>query len=278
MFSHSKINCYKQCPKMYEYKYIQGLFDLAHSDALAIGSGFHKCIELNDVNKALEWMDEQTDTFSEQDETNKVIASAMGEAFLKKYPTHNQCKVEHEKYFTHKLPNGETMQLYLDALVETNEGYIIREYKTSSRVDDTYLAKLDFNDQISRYWAIVEKELDKPILKVEYYVAKKPLLRQKQNETVIQYRNRLIERLLEDDNIIEIDIVRTPEQLEEAYLDLIYDVETVKNASRYTKNLTACTCYGTCPYIQLCMGNKEALASFEERRNENDITEERESD
>src|SRR5699024_328444 len=140
-----------------------------------------------------------------------------------------------------------------------------------SRVDDTYLAKLDFNDQISRYWSIMEKILDKPILYVEYYIAKKPLLRQKKDESIIQYRNRLVERLLEEDNIIYKKIDRTREQLDEAYEDFIYDINTIKNTTRYTKNLSVCSTFGTCPYIQLCMGNKEALMSFKKREeSEND--------
>lgn len=271
MYSHSKINCFKQCPKMFEYKYVMGLTPIEENNAFAIGKGFHKCIELNSVDKALEWMDENDSFMSEQSETDKVIAAAMGEAFLKKYPNHNEGNIEHEAYRIYDLPNGETVQLYLDALVNTPDGYIIREYKTSSRVDDTYLAKLDFNDQISRYWSIMEKILDKPILYVEYYIAKKPLLRQKKDESIIQYRNRLVERLLEEDNIIYKKIDRTKEQLDEAYEDFIYDIDTIKNTTRYTKNLSACSTFGTCPYIQLCMGNKEALVSFKKREeSEND--------
>ena len=277
MYSHSKINCYKQCPKMFEYKYINHLYPIDESDALKIGSGFHKCIELNDVDKALDWMDEQTNFLNEKDETNKIIASAMGEAFLRKYPNHNDGKVSHEVHYTYELPNGETFQMYVDSILELEDGYVLREYKTSSRVDDTYMAKLEFNDQISRYWTILNKILPKPVLKVEYYVAKKPLLRQKKDESLIQYRERLVERLMEDDNIINIDIFRTEEQLQEAYEDLIYDVDSISKSTRYTKNLSACTCYGICPYIQLCMGNIEAMASFDERREEY-VTEERESE
>jgi hypothetical protein len=265
MYSHSKVNCYKQCPKLFEYKYIRRLAPIEESPALAIGKGFHKCIELNDVDLALEWMDEQTDFLNESAETDKIIAASMGEAFLKKYPDHNKGNIRHEVYITHTLPNGEVVQLYLDGLLELDEGYIIREYKTSSRVDDTYLAKLSFNDQISRYWSIIEKELKKPILYVDYYVAKKPLLRQKKDESITQYRERLVERLMEDDNIINITLNRTREELDEAYNDLIYDIDVIKNATRYTKNLSACSAYGTCPYMQLCMGSENALAGFIEK-------------
>ena len=277
MYSHSRINCFKQCPKMYEYKYIRRLNPIEESSSLFIGSGFHKCIELNDVNAALKWMDEESEkninTISDSVETDKIIAAAMGEAFLKKYPDHNKGNVKHEVHFVHKLPNGEEFQLYLDGLVETDEGYYIREYKTSSRVDETYIDKLKFNDQISRYWCIIEKELDKPILGVDYYVAKKPLLRQKKTESLEQYRERLVERLMEDDNIINIKLTRTREEIDEAYQDLIYDIDVINKATRYTKVLSSCTAYGRCPYMDLCMGNEDALVNFiEKEEDNNDIT------
>ena len=70
---------------------------------------------------------------------------------------------------------------------------------------------------------------------------------------------------MEDDNIINVTLNRTREELDEAYNDLIYDIDVIKNATRYTKNLSACSAYGTCPYMQLCMGSENALAGFVEK-------------
>ena len=95
MFSHSRINCFKQCPKMYQYKYIDNLEPIDDNEALNLGKAFHRGIELNSVNELAKELDEDDYFSSEENETNKVIALAMVEAFLTKFPNHNEGKVEH---------------------------------------------------------------------------------------------------------------------------------------------------------------------------------------
>ena len=140
-----------------------------------------------------------------------------------------------------------------------------------------YVYKLDFNDQISRYYYMAKKEGLK-IHGIKYYVVKKPLLRQKKNESVEQYRERLVERIMEEDSIFYTEIHRTPEQISECIEDTKYDIEVIKNTTRFTKNLCACSMYGTrCPYMDLCRGIKDAELLFD-RKEDEDVTGEQESE
>ena len=156
-------------------------------------------------------------------------------------------------------------QGFVDGLEEDDDGYWEHENKTASMVNDVYIKKLDFIDQPTRYWYMLEKVLDKPILGCKYRVVKKPKLRQKQSESVIQYRNRLIERLQEDDNIIEEILKRTPDEITDAIDDMKYDMNTIKGCTRYTKNLTACSMFGQCPFMDLCAGVEDAEYLFKEK-------------
>lgn len=275
MFSHSRINCYKQCPRMYKYKYIDRLEPIGDTDALNLGKAFHRGIELDSVDELAKELDSDDYFTSEQNETNKVIVLAMVEAFLKKFPNHNKCNVKHEVHIETNICGEEKdFQLYADAIVEVEGGLILREYKTASRIDSVYLDKLEFNDQISRYCYVIEKEYNKPVIGIEYYIAKKPLLRQKQSESLEQYRARLVERLMEEDNIVFINLHRTKEQLEEAYEDMKFDINNINNTRRFTQNLSNCSVYGGCPYINLCCKKEDAMLLYikREENDENDET------
>ena len=274
-FSHSRINTYKTCPKMFEYKYIKHLFPIeGDSTALILGKAFHRGIELGDVNKLEKELDENDDFMDEDSETNKVIVLAMVEAFFNKFPHHNEGDIKHEVEIKTSF-GGNDFIMYADAIVEEPDGFILREYKTASRIDATYIDKLKFNDQISRYCLAIEQEFGKRVKKIEYYVAKKPLLRLKQNETLEQFRERLVEKITEDEESIQyFELERTKEQLDEEEQDLIYDMNMISNTKRYTKNLSACSCYGNCPYLNLCMKEKDAELLYEVKEENDEQTSE----
>lgn len=269
MMSHSRINCFKQCPKMFEYKYIKHLFPLESSGALNLGKAFHRGIELNSAEDLAKELDE-SDYFTEENETEKVIALAMVEAFLKRFPNHNTPDVQHEVHI--EIPIGdEIFQMYADALKITEKGIILREYKTASRIDVAYIDKLKFNDQISRYCVAIEKFYNKPVIGIEYYIVKKPLLRLKSNESLEQYRERLVERIMDEDSIVFVELSRTKEDLQETYDDLVYDIDVIKNTTRYTKCLNSCSTYGVCPYLSLCAKEPDAdLLYIVKEEKEND--------
>ena len=270
-FSHSRINCFKTCPKMFEYKYIKHLFPIdGDSTSLIMGKAFHRGIELGNVNELEKELDNNTDFLNEGDETNKVIVLAMVEAFFNKFPHHNEGNVRHEVEIRTEF-GGNDFIMYADALVDEGDGFILREYKTASRIDDTYVDKLKFNDQITRYCIAIERVLKKPVKKIEYYVAKKPLLRQKQNETLEQFRERLVEKITDDEESIQyFELTRSQNEKDEELEDLIYDINMINNTKRYTKNLSACSCYGKCPYINLCMREKDAELLYEIKEDEKD--------
>ena len=273
IFSHSRINCFKQCPKMFDYKYNKHLYRIdGDSTALILGKAFHRGIELGNVEELEKELDNNNDFLDENAETNKVIVLAMVEAFFNKFPHHNEGDVRHEVEIKTEFGGNEFL-MYADAIVDEPDGLILREYKTASRIDATYIDKLEFNDQITRYCLAIEKELGKKVKKIEYYVAKKPLLRLKQNETLEQFRQRLVEKISEDEESIQFfELKRNKEQLDEELDDLIYDMNMINNTKRYTKNLSACSCYGNCPYLNLCMKEKDAELLYEvkeeEERNE----------
>lgn len=268
MYSNSRINCFKMCPKQFEYRYIKNLYPIGESDALFLGKLLHKGVELKDQAKFLEFIENENIVSSEKTETLITLALAMTEAYFKVFG-YNEI-VHNELYF--KLPlENHILQGYIDGIIEEDDGLWLLEIKTASQVNKDYLDKLKFNDQINKYLYAAHKNvlenfnIDKPILGVKYRIIKKPQIRQKQSESIMQFRQRLVEKLQEEDYITEIILKRTVDELEESIQDTIQDINMIEQTTRFTKTLSACSTYGRCAYMELCCKEENAEALYIER-------------
>lgn len=266
MFSHSRISCFKQCPKLYEFKYLKHLFPIKGNDNFYLGGLVHKGIELGSSYQLNKYIEETNRPFTEKEETGNVLALGMVEAYFNKFG--NSELIKHEVHFEVDL-NGRKLQGYIDGIIDTPEGYWLMELKTASQINKEYMDKLEFNDQISTYYYVILNNLiqdfvlDKPLLGIKYRIIKKPAIRQKINETVDEFRNRLIEKLSEEDYITETILNRTDEEIEEHVLDIIHDIDTIEKTERFTKSLCSCTTYGRCPYMSICCKEPDYESLYE---------------
>ena len=279
LYSHSRINTFKMCPKQYEYKYIQQLTPLGgNNNNLFLGGLLHKGVELKSISGLLNYIDELNTTPNEDTETLINLALTMTEAYFTKFG-YNEI-VHSEIPFMVDIEENIGFRGIIDGLIEDDNGYWLLEIKTASVINKEYIDKLKFNDQIERYLYGLQNgelenfKLDKPILGIKYRILKKPLIRQKQNESIMEFRNRLVDKLQEDDYIVELELNRTPEEIDDAMKDLIQDIKSIKCTERFTKTLSACTTYGRCPYMELCCKeeNAELLYIKKEERSDLDVT------
>lgn len=284
MYSHSRINCFKMCPKQYQYKYIDEIYPLeSDTTNLDVGKAVHHGIEHGSSDAAIDLMDNTAYFQTENGETKKILVEAMVDAYLNKFPD-DRTHMEYEAYVVGNLTNDNNYQLifnkqdsddygdvdyqgYVDGLEYDPklDGYWIHEVKTASQIGDVYVKKLEFNDQVSRYWFMLSKVLTKPILGCKYRIIKKPAIRQKKTESIVQYRKRLTEKLSEENSVIEIILHRTDQDIKDCIDDTIADMNNIKNCKRCTKNLTACGIYGECPYMALCSNLKDGELLFKRK-------------
>lgn len=240
--------------------------------AFAIGKAVHYGIEHGSAESALDFMEKDEFFLGEDAETNKVIVMAMVDAYLAKFGRHST--TQYEVHFTLNVLNKDEpdFQGFVDEVQEVEDGYWIIENKTASRVDEAYVEKLAFTDQVSKYYLGLQKILDKPILGVKYRIIKKPALRLKNSESISEFRQRLVERLMEEDNIIEVITTRSKADLKEALAELKADMRTIVRAKVFPKNPQACSMFGKCQYLPLCAKHEDAeflFDKFEEKEEEN---------
>lgn len=268
IYSHSRTNTFKLCPKQFEYRYIRNLYPLSSSKGLALGKLLHKGIELKSSNNLNEYVDDIDASYNEETENIISLAMAMTDAYFDKFGINE--KIKNELHFLLNL-DGYNFQGYIDGIIEEEHGYWLLEIKTASRVDKEYIDKLKYNDQVSRYYYAIEQDmvddfkLDKPLLGIKYRIIKKPLIRQKASESIVEFRNRLREKLNEDGYIEELILTRNRDEIEDCILDTIEDIKAIEHATRYTKTLSACTTYGRCPYMELCSNEENAELLYIER-------------
>lgn len=204
--SHSKLATILSCPMTYYLRYEAGVFQKVEKPALAIGSAVHWGIE-HDTDDLSQYFKDQG-MFKQGDNytPDQMLAEAMVRAYIKKKPElyeemlrspKNGKKLElledtHEVYLTGKLPNNVGYEEHkfvgiVDLLLLTNEGFILVDYKTSSKEPDwdAYL------DQLYRYIFELRSNFPEvPVLKIAIINIRKTAIRMKKGETDFEFRQR----------------------------------------------------------------------------------------
>lgn len=204
-FSHSKLNTIFTNPADYWGKYVQKISLKVGKTALEIGSMFHWGIEHNTAD-VTGYIEEQNLT-GEYDCRKEIT---MAEGMLRNFFKHQEdvkdkmlTKEDGSKYELleeyHELrieaplkskvhDEMHTFVGVIDLLLLTNEGFIVVDYKTSSREPDwdKYL------DQIRKYCFLLNSKFPEvPIIKIAVIGVKKSAIRLGKNESTDAFLTRL---------------------------------------------------------------------------------------
>lgn len=205
--SHSKLNTILKCPMSYYLNYIQGISVKTTKPALVIGSAVHYGIEHNTCD--LSEYFKKNYSFKKEDDYGKeqILPEAMVYGYLKhKDELFEQIltdpktgeKLElveemHElslyaKLESYKFGSPHDFMGIIDLLLLTNKGFILIDYKTSSKTPDWN----NYLDQLYRYILILNSNFpDIPVLKIAIINIRKSSIRQKKNENDSEFLKRL---------------------------------------------------------------------------------------
>lgn len=234
-FSHSRIECFKNCHYQYKLRYIDKLETLDEfdaQDALKIGTALHTGIE-KDIPTAINeyYMSYPVITDLHINEAIKL------EVMLKKareiLPLENaQFEVE---------LNDEHFVGFIDMLVPIKDNvYDMYDFKYSNNID-----KYMKSAQLSIYKYYAEKLLGIKINKMYFVFVQKVMIRQKKTEDLLQYRKRLKDTL--KDATVEIKEVNYNA---EKVVDFIENQVNILTCNDYIKNNTKLCDW--CQYQSYC--------------------------
>ena len=218
--SNSKLNLALSCPYQYYLKYIYGFAKNESSPALYVGSAVHYGIEnntydLTEVFKTFGSFKQQIGVSYEQH-----LSEAMVYGYLKhkdqifkeilhdeETNTHVSLIEEiHELELYAKLPSKNKPNTFydfigiIDLLLLTDKGWILIDYKTSSKVPNWD----DYLEQIYKYIYLLQTNYpDIPVYKIGIINLRKSMIRQKRTENDTQFLHRLkLEYELNEENYI----------------------------------------------------------------------------
>lgn len=198
IFSHSKINLLLEDMFSYFLNYEMGIKPLQKQKALLIGEAVHYALENKNSDLTQFFKDngsfEQKNTYSEE----QVLSESLAEAYLEReesiqkaiigdaeiFETYKELEVKVKM----KKSDNEFLGI-IDLLFLTDKGFIIVDYKTTSRTPNYD----DYLEQLYRYCMLLNYKFPEvPIYKIAIISLKKSSLRQKANEDIESFKRRMI--------------------------------------------------------------------------------------
>lgn len=191
-FSYSKLGCFVNCPYQYKLRYIDKLKTIPEQNAdnaLYLGTAIHEAFETGDIEKALESYRSNYNMLTDAHINEEIKLEYLIPKVLDILPN-AECEVEIKT---------DNFIGYIDRLVYlfTDElgikHYEIWDYKYSNpRSVDRYLKSA----QLHLYKYYFEQTHPNTVVDALRYVfIPKVYIRQKKTETIVQFRQRLIDTL-----------------------------------------------------------------------------------
>ena len=198
LLTASRMQCLLSCPRKHFHRYEQGLQRTdADGDALRFGSAWHRAMEARATGADIETafkagLSDKTNL----DELQVATLSGMLAGYYAYYQVDVIAKMNPEVEFRMPLTGSRTFDVAgkIDGLaILTDDRLALVEHKTTSdsvAPDSDYWLRLRGNLQIMQY-VLAARALGWDVATIIYDVAKKPAIRQKQNETPEQFGDRL---------------------------------------------------------------------------------------
>lgn len=240
-FSHSRVECFKQCPYKYKLRYIdkiKTLDDYDPQDPLKIGTAIHECIQ-QDIKKAIKNYYMQYPIINDLHVNEALKMFYMGNKARNLLPLENakyEVKLECDKFIG-----------YIDMLVPNEDGtFDIYDFKYSNNID-----KYMDSNQLHLYKYYSEKLLNVKIKKLYFVFIEKTMIRQKKTEDLREFRLRL-KSTLENMNVQIKEVLYNSDKV----IEFINDEIDLLECDDYIKN-TSKLC-DWCEYKEYCE-NKEDI-------------------
>ena len=212
--SHSRVELFENCPKKYEYRYIDELETLPTDDPqspLILGTTVHHAIETTVQNAIQEYFNSYTVI------SDKHINEALK---IEKLIPLVKAMLPRGRY---EVPiNYDGFTGFIDLLDDQNNIY---DFKYSNNIEHYMQSR-----QIHLYKYFYEKMTGEKINRLYYVFIPKILIKQKKTESLYQFRKRLMERLSTERPIIR-EVTYCEEKVE-MHLQLVKKIESTTTFER----------------------------------------------
>lgn len=288
ILTNSARSVFLNCRKKYEFNYIYGLTTRKVNVPFLVGGLYHNELEEMystgsfDPKAANERVSKACDiacqsvgiTGAESDLiwSQQAIVMGMSIGYAKLYLKNDLKKwkvIEPESSFTVDIGTWK-YRGKVDLIVQDKKTKVIKliEHKTTGQLTPGYIAKLPLDNQILGYaWAKIQQGFN--VTEIVYNICKKPVIKQRQNETVKDFFKRLeAEYINEPVKYFYRETIKFSKdnikRFEDELKYFIGEIDDNFKRGRFYQNTTHCTAYGNCEYMKLCIEgvNKENLLMY----------------
>lgn len=255
MFSNSRIQCYKSCRRMYEWKYLHNVVPVETASALRTGSSYHDKIRQINTNGNFE---------RDGDAKTNAMAEAYKRFVLPEIKALGYKIAEAEKYFEMEI-DGNGVCGIIDAVCD--DGTPVEFKSTSSNpYSSEYVSRIEHDEQVKMYMLATGKT------HIVYAVLQTPTIRQKNGETDDEYEQRCIE-WYDQTKAFVFEHVTTKEKLDQFESELSATMHEIDGCKLFYANPNNCMKFGRlCEYAQICETKFDPDAEyvgFERRKDRN---------
>ena len=216
--TYSFLSKFVTCPERTRIQYIEGLTEKVISVPLEFGNAFHSALEYIQEGNSRDTVTWYLSNYAKQrlaidradpaerQELERVLG--MAEVVVRRYSQYWEVKDKDKNYIFQEetfeqpitLPSGRTVKLRgrWDAVYQDDDGMWLQENKTKSQIDEQYLqAALPQDLQTMLYCVSLRSRIGVDPHGVLYNVARRPSLKQKQNESLKDFVGRIEEDILD---------------------------------------------------------------------------------
>jgi hypothetical protein len=246
------LRAYKACPRLYQLEYVEGLKPAKKEEYFEVGSNYHACVE---------------SILKGEPVAADGIVLRMAEAFERFIPWREWNVSETESEFHVTLTAFCHMVGRIDAIA--GDGTPIEHKTAGTAIDERYIEKLAWDDQVNFYLLARTIITGKPQTKVIYTVCQKPTIKQTQKETYEDYLER-VRAWYTEDKVKALAVVRSVDELKETEAEIREMTSQIRKQKHFYRNPAHCRITG-CSYSSICLNyDPEVVTGFvkKERVNE----------
>lgn len=255
-YSHSRIECYNQCPFKFKCRYrdnLRVIEDFSADSPLTCGNAMHKAIETT-PQEAEKWYYRQYNIIDDEHITEMIKVYYYAPKVRNIIDTMGHCTFEYEI-------NQEQFRGFVDLMITNGDGTVdVLDFKYTNNYHN-YIS----SPQLHLYKYFLEREGFK-VRNIGYIFIPKISLKQESNESIEMYRKRILQEC-EKNSIKAVPVAYNIEKVQK-WFD---DVKRSETESEFKKNVGYLCNW--CQYKKYCLeGEDYMLLPSSERRNIQEVT------
>lgn len=276
--SASQVSTLLACPQKYAYSYQERIEPIAIRPALSLGKAFQLAIEHGDPEVGAEAIHGEREVRDQEDAnralTDATIVKAAATLYLSRFPHETDSEKEYEYRVRLRNPwtgsYSRTYDLlgYADELAEEDGELVLIENKFVGQISEVSIRRLPLDRQISLAAYGIWRATGREVSKVRYRFTRKPSIRQKKGESVGEFCQRVERDYFDRPDFYSEEqvIYRDQASLWRTEAELWEWAEQVRQSRKralFTRNTSACTDFGGCEFLPLCLGDPDAQSLYQ---------------